>query len=122
MCIRDRWYAAHNEDAIQLRNKIAAELPEFEVRNGGTTTIDITPVSYTHLDVYKRQEYTLTARTGFFVLTTYLTSHKQYYVHYSTLCVVRYSVFYANIDQKKPPGKGEYEDDAIRRAIMARLC
>ncbi|HRC28464.1 MAG TPA: HAD-IIB family hydrolase [Candidatus Saccharimonas sp.] len=38
------WYAAHNEDAIQLRNKIAAELPEFEVRNGGTTTIDITPI------------------------------------------------------------------------------
>lgn len=37
------WYAAHGEDAIRLRNEIAAALPEYDVRNGGTTTIDIVP-------------------------------------------------------------------------------
>lgn len=37
------WYEAHSEDAIRLRNDIAEKLPEYEVRNGGTTTIDITP-------------------------------------------------------------------------------
>jgi phosphomannomutase len=37
------WYAEHNEAAIRLRNAIANELPQYEVRNGGTTTIDITP-------------------------------------------------------------------------------
>ncbi|NCU37467.1 HAD-IIB family hydrolase [Candidatus Saccharibacteria bacterium] len=38
------WYAEHGEDAIRLKDDIAAALPEFEVRNGGTTTIDITPI------------------------------------------------------------------------------
>ena len=38
------WYAEHGEDAIRLKEAIAAALPEFEVRNGGTTTIDITPI------------------------------------------------------------------------------
>lgn len=38
------WYAAHGEDAIRLKDEIAAALPEVEVRNGGTTTIDITPI------------------------------------------------------------------------------
>ncbi|QQS22247.1 HAD-IIB family hydrolase [Candidatus Saccharibacteria bacterium] len=38
------WYQAHNEDAIRLRNAIAEALPGYEVRNGGTTTIDITPI------------------------------------------------------------------------------
>ena len=38
------WYEAHGEEAIVLRNHIAEALPEYEVRNGGTTTIDITPI------------------------------------------------------------------------------
>lgn len=38
------WYAKHAEDAIRLKDEIAEALPEFEVRNGGTTTIDITPI------------------------------------------------------------------------------
>ncbi|MGB4762453.1 MAG: HAD-IIB family hydrolase [Candidatus Saccharimonas sp.] len=38
------WYAKYGEDAIRLKEQIAAALPEFEVRNGGTTTIDITPI------------------------------------------------------------------------------
>lgn len=38
------WYATHGEDIITLRNEIAEVLPEYEVRNGGTTTIDITPI------------------------------------------------------------------------------
>ena len=38
------WYAVHAEDAVRLKEAIAAKLPEFEVRNGGTTTIDITPI------------------------------------------------------------------------------
>jgi len=38
------WYAKHGEDAIRLKDKIAAALPGFEVRNGGATTIDITPI------------------------------------------------------------------------------
>lgn len=38
------WYEAHGEDAIVLKNEIAEALPEYEVRNGGTTTIDITPI------------------------------------------------------------------------------
>lgn len=37
------WYETHNEDAIRLRNALAEKLPDYEVRNGGTTTIDITP-------------------------------------------------------------------------------
>ena len=41
--VKYEWYAKNNEEAIRLRNAIAEELPEYEVRNGGTTTIDITP-------------------------------------------------------------------------------
>lgn len=37
------WYATYAEDAVRLKNVIADKLPEYEVRNGGTTTIDITP-------------------------------------------------------------------------------
>jgi len=37
------WYEKNNEEAVRLRNAIAEELPDYEVRNGGTTTIDITP-------------------------------------------------------------------------------
>ena len=38
------WYAKNNEAAVRLRDAMAAELPEFEVRNGGTTPIDLTPI------------------------------------------------------------------------------
>lgn len=38
------WRDAHGEDAIRLKTEIAIALPEYEVRNGGTTTIDITPI------------------------------------------------------------------------------
>lgn len=37
-----KWYDAHKEEAYRLTEEIANELPEFEVRYGGTTTIDIT--------------------------------------------------------------------------------
>ncbi len=37
------WYETYAEDAVRLKNDIAEELPQYEVRNGGTTTIDITP-------------------------------------------------------------------------------
>lgn len=41
--IKYDWYEKNGEAAIRLRNAIATELPDYEVRNGGTTTIDITP-------------------------------------------------------------------------------
>lgn len=36
------WFDAHKEEAYRLTESIAEELPEFEVRYGGTTTVDIT--------------------------------------------------------------------------------
>jgi len=36
------WFDAHKEDAYALTEAIANDLPEFEVRYGGTTTVDIT--------------------------------------------------------------------------------
>lgn len=36
------WYDQHKHDAYALTEKIAADLPDFEVRYGGTTTVDIT--------------------------------------------------------------------------------
>lgn len=36
------WYDKHKEEAYRLTEAIAAELPDFEVRYGGTTTVDIT--------------------------------------------------------------------------------
>ncbi|AHB42667.1 HAD hydrolase, family IIB [Candidatus Saccharibacteria bacterium RAAC3_TM7_1] len=36
------WFNRHKEDAYSLTEAIAEELPDFEVRYGGTTTVDIT--------------------------------------------------------------------------------
>ena len=36
------WFDAHKEDAYALTEAIANDLPEFEVRYGGTTTVDVT--------------------------------------------------------------------------------
>lgn len=36
------WFDANKEEAYRLTEAIAEELPEFEVRYGGTTTIDVT--------------------------------------------------------------------------------
>lgn len=36
------WYNAHKEEAYSLTEKIAEDLPDFEVRYGGTTTVDVT--------------------------------------------------------------------------------
>lgn len=36
------WYDAHKQDAYKLAEVIGDEIPEFEVRYGGTTTIDVT--------------------------------------------------------------------------------
>lgn len=36
------WYDAHKTEAYQLTEKIADDLPDFEVRYGGTTTVDVT--------------------------------------------------------------------------------
>lgn len=37
-----KWYDAHKEEAYRLTEAIAEDLPEFEVRYGGTTTVDVT--------------------------------------------------------------------------------
>ena len=36
------WYNTHKEEAYSLTEKIAEDLPDFEVRYGGTTTVDVT--------------------------------------------------------------------------------
>ena len=36
------WFNTHKDDAYRLTETIAEDLPDFEVRYGGTTTIDIT--------------------------------------------------------------------------------
>lgn len=36
------WFAAHKDEAYAMAEKIGSDLPEFEVRYGGTTTIDVT--------------------------------------------------------------------------------
>jgi HAD superfamily hydrolase (TIGR01484 family) len=36
------WYEKNNEKRLKLREAISEKLPEYEVRAGGTTTIDIT--------------------------------------------------------------------------------
>lgn len=36
------WFNAHKEETYSLAEVIGADLPEFEVRYGGTTTIDVT--------------------------------------------------------------------------------
>lgn len=36
------WYDLHKEEAYRLTEKIAEDLPNYEVRYGGTTTVDIT--------------------------------------------------------------------------------
>lgn len=40
--VKYEWFDKHKEEAYRLTEAIAAELPEFEVRYGGTTTVDIT--------------------------------------------------------------------------------
>lgn len=37
-----KWYDEHKEDAYRLTEKIAELLPGYEVRYGGTTTVDVT--------------------------------------------------------------------------------
>ena len=36
------WYDKHKEEAYRLTEAIAEDLPDFEVRYGGTTTVDVT--------------------------------------------------------------------------------
>lgn len=36
------WYSKHKEEAYRLTEKIAEDLPDYEVRYGGTTTVDVT--------------------------------------------------------------------------------
>lgn len=38
------WFDKNNEKRLELRKIIAEKLPDFEVRTGGTTTIDITKI------------------------------------------------------------------------------
>ena len=40
--IKYQWYKSHKQEAYKLTDKIAEDLPDFEVRYGGTTTVDIT--------------------------------------------------------------------------------
>lgn len=39
---KEEWSERHSEDRLKVRSLIAEQLPDFEVRAGGTTTIDIT--------------------------------------------------------------------------------
>lgn len=36
------WFNTHKEEAYRLTEKIAEDLPDYEVRYGGTTTVDVT--------------------------------------------------------------------------------
>lgn len=36
------WFDTHKEEAYRLTEKIAEDLPDYEVRYGGTTTVDVT--------------------------------------------------------------------------------
>ena len=69
MCIRDRQYASDVDCFVPLMEKFNRQYgryPEYPVADAGYGS----PVSYTHLDVYKRQDHRLamsnrtTARTG----------------------------------------------------------
>ena len=69
MCIRDRTYAAPLKVRVRLYNKETDEINEHEIFMGdlpimtktgtfvinGAERVIVSPVSYTHLDVYKRQ-------------------------------------------------------------------
>ena len=59
MCIRDRFNAmAWSDDAEELkhiRNDVGSQLASMECVPRHNTIDCPTPVSYTHLDVYKRQ-------------------------------------------------------------------
>ena len=62
MCIRDRVYISNSacyEDARAVADLIEAAFPKMkgkvEINDIGTTIGSHTAVSYTHLDVYKRQ-------------------------------------------------------------------
>lgn len=39
---KEEWRAAHNDLRLRMREKLAELLPDFEVRTGGITTIDVT--------------------------------------------------------------------------------
>ena len=65
MCIRDR-FTRHLAELGYEKNYQVQTSGEFSVRGG---IIDIFPVSYTHLDVYKRQMLICPAKCDFFYVS-----------------------------------------------------
>ena len=57
MCIRDRAAAGQDTAAAEGQNTPAES--DAEVQPASDITSDAVAVSYTHLDVYKRQEYSM---------------------------------------------------------------
>ena len=77
MCIRDRCYGANmaTGEPVQIGEAVGiiaaqsigepgTQLTMRTFHSGGVAGDDITPVSYTHLDVYKRQELYSKIRPG----------------------------------------------------------
>ena len=50
MCIRDRAAITHNNLQVTIQNR------QHQIRQSHLSRLKVSPVSYTHLDVYKRQD------------------------------------------------------------------
>ena len=55
MCIRDRYYTQLEANLQERINNMESEEPGHEEYRYNIGPIEHDPVSYTHLDVYKRQ-------------------------------------------------------------------
>ena len=83
MCIRDRWYTSGEAISNVLDElSISSALTESRVTSAvsaaadsASSGADAVPVSYTHLDVYKRQRES-TAASGAYASTPPLLRHK----------------------------------------------
>ena len=77
MCIRDRWVGTQNGLARYVGayrfHRVALPAHHHNI-------IAIEAVSYTHLDVYKRQQKYLTLTTKFFFAQPSMQSDVQFYV------------------------------------------
>ena len=55
MCIRDRGYTGDQDDSATMNIWLHKEVMKQLAANGGIVPAGLAAVSYTHLDVYKRQ-------------------------------------------------------------------